>query len=183
MYLIFADKVIICVFKTTHKTESIKYTSLTVLIIFHFSIHVLWQWGGCFFLRDQSLTDLMPLYKTMKKATFSDSEDEVCLHVYMLTLLFGWKLQRFHNFFFPKGWWGRRWRWWWWWRRHKYTGNINKKPQGNIPPEYSPLVKANQLLNIVLSPMYVLFIESSTNAAPTADSATFIQSTSMERTL
>lgn len=36
----------------------------------------------------------------MKKATFSDSEDEVCLHVYMLTLLFGWKLQRFHNFFF-----------------------------------------------------------------------------------
>lgn len=89
----------------------------------------------------------------------------------------------FTIFFFPKGWWGRRWRWWWWWRRHKYTGNINKKPQGNIPPEYSPLVKANQLLNIVLSPMYVLFIESSTNAAPTADSATFIQSTSMERTL
>ncbi|KAG8011150.1 PH-interacting protein [Nibea albiflora] len=28
------------------------------------------------FYRDQSLTDLMPLYKTMKKATFSDSEDE-----------------------------------------------------------------------------------------------------------
>lgn len=45
--------------------------------------------GGCLFLRDQSLTDLMPLYKTMKKATFSDSEDEVCLHVYMLTLLSG----------------------------------------------------------------------------------------------
>lgn len=28
----------------------------------------------------------MPLYKSMKKATFSDSEDEVCLHVYMFTL-------------------------------------------------------------------------------------------------
>uniref|UniRef100_A0A4W6DBP4 Pleckstrin homology domain interacting protein n=1 Tax=Lates calcarifer TaxID=8187 RepID=A0A4W6DBP4_LATCA len=28
------------------------------------------------FIKDQSLTDLMPLYKTMKKATFSDSEDE-----------------------------------------------------------------------------------------------------------
>lgn len=27
--------------------------------------------------RDQSLTDIMPLYRTMKKATFSDSEDEV----------------------------------------------------------------------------------------------------------
>uniref|UniRef100_A0A673B5E2 PH-interacting protein n=1 Tax=Sphaeramia orbicularis TaxID=375764 RepID=A0A673B5E2_9TELE len=27
------------------------------------------------FIKDQSLTDLMPLYKTMKKATFSDSED------------------------------------------------------------------------------------------------------------
>lgn len=34
-----------------------------------------------FFFRDQSLTDLMPLYKTMKKATFSDSEDEVCLFI------------------------------------------------------------------------------------------------------
>uniref|UniRef100_A0A8C2Z8C9 PH-interacting protein n=1 Tax=Cyclopterus lumpus TaxID=8103 RepID=A0A8C2Z8C9_CYCLU len=30
------------------------------------------------FIKDQNLTDLMPLYKTMKKATFSDSEDEVC---------------------------------------------------------------------------------------------------------
>ncbi|XP_035764570.1 PH-interacting protein [Neolamprologus brichardi] len=29
------------------------------------------------FIKDQSLTDIMPLYKTMKKATFSDSEDEV----------------------------------------------------------------------------------------------------------
>ncbi|XP_035000458.1 PH-interacting protein isoform X2 [Hippoglossus stenolepis] len=28
------------------------------------------------FIKDPSLTDLMPLYKTMKKATFSDSEDE-----------------------------------------------------------------------------------------------------------
>ncbi|XP_013888233.1 PH-interacting protein [Austrofundulus limnaeus] len=28
------------------------------------------------FIKDQSLTDLMPLYRTMKKATFSDSEDE-----------------------------------------------------------------------------------------------------------
>ncbi|XP_068197927.1 PH-interacting protein [Antennarius striatus] len=28
------------------------------------------------FIKDQSLTDLMPLYKTMKKTTFSDSEDE-----------------------------------------------------------------------------------------------------------
>uniref|UniRef100_A0A3Q2Q010 PH-interacting protein n=1 Tax=Fundulus heteroclitus TaxID=8078 RepID=A0A3Q2Q010_FUNHE len=28
------------------------------------------------FIKDQSLTDLKPLYKTMKKATFSDSEDE-----------------------------------------------------------------------------------------------------------
>ncbi|XP_034017957.1 PH-interacting protein [Thalassophryne amazonica] len=28
------------------------------------------------FIKDQSLTDLMPLYKTMKKATFSDTEDE-----------------------------------------------------------------------------------------------------------
>ncbi|XP_011615359.1 PH-interacting protein [Takifugu rubripes] len=28
------------------------------------------------FIKDQSLTDLMPLYKTMKKSTFSDSEDE-----------------------------------------------------------------------------------------------------------
>ncbi|KAM6992732.1 PH-interacting protein isoform 2-T2 [Tautogolabrus adspersus] len=28
------------------------------------------------FIKDQSLTDIMPLYKTMKKATFSDSEDE-----------------------------------------------------------------------------------------------------------
>ncbi|XP_061756956.1 PH-interacting protein isoform X1 [Nerophis ophidion] len=28
------------------------------------------------FIKDQSLTDLMPLYKSMKKATFSDSEDE-----------------------------------------------------------------------------------------------------------
>uniref|UniRef100_A0A8C2Z9P0 PH-interacting protein n=1 Tax=Cyclopterus lumpus TaxID=8103 RepID=A0A8C2Z9P0_CYCLU len=28
------------------------------------------------FIKDQNLTDLMPLYKTMKKATFSDSEDE-----------------------------------------------------------------------------------------------------------
>uniref|UniRef100_A0A7N9AS51 PH-interacting protein n=1 Tax=Mastacembelus armatus TaxID=205130 RepID=A0A7N9AS51_9TELE len=28
------------------------------------------------FMKDQSLTDIMPLYKTMKKATFSDSEDE-----------------------------------------------------------------------------------------------------------
>ncbi|KAM3602893.1 uncharacterized protein V6R79_012963 [Siganus canaliculatus] len=28
------------------------------------------------FIKDQSLTDLMPLHKTMKKATFSDSEDE-----------------------------------------------------------------------------------------------------------
>lgn len=43
----------------------------------------------CSFLRDQSLTDLMPLYKTMKKATFSDSEDEVCLHMYMLPPVFG----------------------------------------------------------------------------------------------
>uniref|UniRef100_I3IXH3 PH-interacting protein n=1 Tax=Oreochromis niloticus TaxID=8128 RepID=I3IXH3_ORENI len=30
------------------------------------------------FIKDQSLTDIMPLHKTMKKATFSDSEDEVC---------------------------------------------------------------------------------------------------------
>uniref|UniRef100_A0A671UVB2 PH-interacting protein n=1 Tax=Sparus aurata TaxID=8175 RepID=A0A671UVB2_SPAAU len=29
------------------------------------------------FVKDQSLTDIMPLYRTMKKATFSDSEDEV----------------------------------------------------------------------------------------------------------
>uniref|UniRef100_A0A8C6SKH5 Pleckstrin homology domain interacting protein n=1 Tax=Neogobius melanostomus TaxID=47308 RepID=A0A8C6SKH5_9GOBI len=29
------------------------------------------------FIKDQSLTNLMPLYKTMKKATFSDSEDSV----------------------------------------------------------------------------------------------------------
>uniref|UniRef100_A0A8C9XL01 PH-interacting protein n=1 Tax=Sander lucioperca TaxID=283035 RepID=A0A8C9XL01_SANLU len=29
------------------------------------------------FIKDQNLTDLKPLYKTMKKATFSDSEDEV----------------------------------------------------------------------------------------------------------
>lgn len=43
------------------------------------------------FLRDQSLTDLMPLYKTMKKATFSDSEDEVCLHIYTCTLQFVFK--------------------------------------------------------------------------------------------
>ncbi|XP_077367363.1 PH-interacting protein isoform X2 [Festucalex cinctus] len=28
------------------------------------------------FIKDQSVTDLMPLYKTLKKATFSDSEDE-----------------------------------------------------------------------------------------------------------
>uniref|UniRef100_A0A671UUQ7 PH-interacting protein n=1 Tax=Sparus aurata TaxID=8175 RepID=A0A671UUQ7_SPAAU len=28
------------------------------------------------FVKDQSLTDIMPLYRTMKKATFSDSEDE-----------------------------------------------------------------------------------------------------------
>ncbi|XP_041660901.1 PH-interacting protein [Cheilinus undulatus] len=28
------------------------------------------------FIKDQSLTNIMPLYKTMKKATFSDSEDE-----------------------------------------------------------------------------------------------------------
>uniref|UniRef100_A0A4W6DDP4 Pleckstrin homology domain interacting protein n=1 Tax=Lates calcarifer TaxID=8187 RepID=A0A4W6DDP4_LATCA len=41
------------------------------------------------FIKDQSLTDLMPLYKTMKKATFSDSEDEVCLHLYIFTLQFG----------------------------------------------------------------------------------------------
>uniref|UniRef100_A0A8D3BYW9 PH-interacting protein n=1 Tax=Scophthalmus maximus TaxID=52904 RepID=A0A8D3BYW9_SCOMX len=33
------------------------------------------------FIKDQSLTDIMLLYRTMKKATFSDSEDEVCLHV------------------------------------------------------------------------------------------------------
>lgn len=33
--------------------------------------------------RDQNLTDLKPLYKTMKKATFSDSEDEVCSHIYV----------------------------------------------------------------------------------------------------
>uniref|UniRef100_A0A3Q3KDX8 PH-interacting protein n=1 Tax=Monopterus albus TaxID=43700 RepID=A0A3Q3KDX8_MONAL len=33
------------------------------------------------FIKDQSLTEIMPLYKTMKKATFSDSEDEVCLHI------------------------------------------------------------------------------------------------------
>lgn len=39
-----------------------------------------------FFFRDQSLTDLMPLYKTMKKATFSDSEDEVCLYIYNMLL-------------------------------------------------------------------------------------------------
>uniref|UniRef100_A0A8D3E936 PH-interacting protein n=1 Tax=Scophthalmus maximus TaxID=52904 RepID=A0A8D3E936_SCOMX len=32
------------------------------------------------FIKDQSLTDIMLLYRTMKKATFSDSEDEVCLH-------------------------------------------------------------------------------------------------------
>uniref|UniRef100_A0A669DA97 Pleckstrin homology domain interacting protein n=1 Tax=Oreochromis niloticus TaxID=8128 RepID=A0A669DA97_ORENI len=31
------------------------------------------------FIKDQSLTDIMPLHKTMKKATFSDSEDEVCV--------------------------------------------------------------------------------------------------------
>lgn len=43
------------------------------------------------FLRDQSLTDIMPLYKTMKKATFSDSEDEVCLHIYMCTQQFVFK--------------------------------------------------------------------------------------------
>uniref|UniRef100_A0AAX7U7I8 Bromo domain-containing protein n=1 Tax=Astatotilapia calliptera TaxID=8154 RepID=A0AAX7U7I8_ASTCA len=35
------------------------------------------------FIKDQSLTDIMPLYKTMKKATFSDSEDEVCVTVRM----------------------------------------------------------------------------------------------------
>uniref|UniRef100_A0A665VRH3 PH-interacting protein n=1 Tax=Echeneis naucrates TaxID=173247 RepID=A0A665VRH3_ECHNA len=35
------------------------------------------------FIKDQSLTDLMPLYKTMKKATFSDSEDEVCFYIYI----------------------------------------------------------------------------------------------------
>lgn len=34
----------------------------------------------------------MPLYKTMKKATFSDSEDEVCLRIYMFTLQFLLKL-------------------------------------------------------------------------------------------
>uniref|UniRef100_A0A667YZG0 PH-interacting protein n=1 Tax=Myripristis murdjan TaxID=586833 RepID=A0A667YZG0_9TELE len=34
------------------------------------------------FIKDQSLTDIIPLYKTMKKATFSDSEDEVCLHLH-----------------------------------------------------------------------------------------------------
>uniref|UniRef100_A0A3P8UKX5 PH-interacting protein n=1 Tax=Cynoglossus semilaevis TaxID=244447 RepID=A0A3P8UKX5_CYNSE len=28
------------------------------------------------FIKDQNMTDIMPLYKTMKKATFSDSEDE-----------------------------------------------------------------------------------------------------------
>ena len=41
-----------------------------------------------FLFRDQSLTDLMPLYKTMKKSTFSDSEDEVCWHIYILALQF-----------------------------------------------------------------------------------------------
>lgn len=56
--------------------------------------------GGCFFVRDQSLTDLMPLYKTMKKATFSDSEDEVCLHTYMLTPLFGWNYCKDFTLFF-----------------------------------------------------------------------------------
>lgn len=34
------------------------------------------------FSRDQSLTDIMPLYKTMKKATFPDSSDEVCSSIY-----------------------------------------------------------------------------------------------------
>lgn len=87
-------------FKTTHQSDPLKYKSLTVLIIFNFSIRVLWQWGGCFFVRDQSLTDLMPLYKTMKKATFSDSEDEVCLHVHAYATVWLKLLQRFHSFFF-----------------------------------------------------------------------------------
>lgn len=43
----------------------------------------------------------MPLYKTMKKATFSDSEDEVCLHVYMLTPLSGWNKCKDFTLFFP----------------------------------------------------------------------------------
>ena len=30
-------------------------------------------------LRDQSLTDIIPLYNSMKKTAFSDSEDEVCV--------------------------------------------------------------------------------------------------------
>uniref|UniRef100_A0A7N6BY17 Bromo domain-containing protein n=1 Tax=Anabas testudineus TaxID=64144 RepID=A0A7N6BY17_ANATE len=46
------------------------------------------------FIKDQSLTDLMPLYKTMKKATFSDSEDEVCLHIYIHTQLGRRPMQR-----------------------------------------------------------------------------------------
>uniref|UniRef100_A0A8C9XPR0 PH-interacting protein n=1 Tax=Sander lucioperca TaxID=283035 RepID=A0A8C9XPR0_SANLU len=41
------------------------------------------------FIKDQNLTDLKPLYKTMKKATFSDSEDEVRVHIFMFTLPFG----------------------------------------------------------------------------------------------
>lgn len=39
-----------------------------------------------YFSRDQNMTDIMPLYKTMKKATFSDSEDEVNKHSYFLLI-------------------------------------------------------------------------------------------------
>lgn len=59
------------------------------------------EWRPLFFffllspsIRDQSLTDIMPLHKAMKKATFSDSSDEVRFHIWIELL----GLQSLHIF-------------------------------------------------------------------------------------
>ena len=43
--------------------------------------HVLSVFSRSFHFRDHTMTDIIPLYKTMKKSTFSDSEEEVGLGV------------------------------------------------------------------------------------------------------
>jgi len=50
-------------------------------------MHILSVFWHLVLFRDQALTDIIPLYKTMKKSTFSDSEEEVGLLMYYYILI------------------------------------------------------------------------------------------------
>uniref|UniRef100_A0A6Q2WY93 PH-interacting protein n=1 Tax=Esox lucius TaxID=8010 RepID=A0A6Q2WY93_ESOLU len=58
------------------------------------------------FIKDQSLTDIIPLYNSMKKTAFSDTEDEVC--VFSLVTLYHGSVRRGRpRSFDPQAWRGR----------------------------------------------------------------------------